>query len=97
MLPCSTPTAPEPSDAPCLPLLRPWPPGSTPTMRTRRSWMNGQKSPIALEPPPTQATSRSGRRPMVRRDWARASSPITRWKSRTSIGYGWGPITEPSR
>ena len=28
--------------------------------------MNGWKSPIALEPPPTQAISTSGRRPMVR-------------------------------
>ena len=33
----------------------------------------------------------------ARRDCARASSPMTRWKSRTSIGYGCGPITEPSR
>jgi len=97
MLPWSTPTAPEPSEAPCLPVLIPWPPGSTPTMRTRRSPMNGQKRPIAFDPPPTQATSRSGSRPMTRRDCTRASSPITRWKSRTSIGYGWGPITEPSK
>ena len=80
------PTRPAVMDAPCLPLLSPWPPGSTPTTRTRRSLMKGQKSPMALEPPPTQATSRSGSRPACRRTWARVSSPITRWKSRTIIG-----------
>ncbi len=86
MLPCRTPTAPTSIAAPCLPLLMPWPPGSTPTMRTCLSLMNGQKRPIALEPPPTHATSRSGSRPMIFFDWARVSSPITRWKSRTIIG-----------
>jgi hypothetical protein len=97
MLPWSTPTAPEPSEAPCLPVEMPCPPGSTPTIRTPRSRMKGQKRPIALDPPPTQATMRSGSRPIIRRDCARASSPMIRWKSRTSIGYGCGPITEPSR
>ena len=97
MLPCSTPTAPAPREAPCLPLCRPWPPASTPTMRTARSLMKGQKRPMALEPPPTQATTRSGSRPVSVRDWARASSPITRWKSRTIIGYGCGPMAEPRR
>ena len=57
--------------------------------------MNGQKRPMALDPPPTQATSRSGNRPVALSAWARASSPITRWKSRTIIGYGCGPMAEP--
>ena len=97
MLPWRTPTAPAPSEAPCLPVPMPCPPASTPTIRTRESLMNGQKRPMALEPPPTHATSRSGSRPVAFFDWARVSSPITRWKSRTIIGYGWGPMAEPSR
>ena len=97
MLPCSTPTAPAPSEAPCLPVERPWPPGSTPTILTRVSLMKGQKRPMALEPPPTQATTRSGSLPVIRRDWALASSPMTRWKSRTIMGYGCGPSADPRR
>ena len=53
------------------------------------------KSPIAFEPPPTQATSASGRRPSASRSWARASRPTIDWKSRTIDGNGWGPTTEP--
>ena len=86
MLPWSTPTAPLPRDAPWRPEETPCPPGSTPTMRTRRSLMKGQKSPMALDPPPTQATSTSGSLPTSFRICARASSPMTRWKSRTIMG-----------
>ena len=86
MLPCSTPTAPAPSEAPCWPVETPWPPGSTPTILTRASLMKGQKRPMALEPPPTQATRRSGSFPVILRACALASSPMTRWKSRTIIG-----------
>jgi len=50
-----------------LPLAIPLPPGSTPTMPTRRSAMNGWNNPMALLPPPTQATTTSGSRPMARR------------------------------
>ena len=39
--------------------------------------------PIALLPPPTQAMTASGSRPVCSRICARASSPITDWKSRT--------------
>ena len=53
-------------------------------------------SPIAFEPPPTQATARSGSRPSARSSWTAASSPIRRWRSRTIVGYGCGPIAEPS-
>ena len=52
--------------------------------------------PIALLPPPTQAITASGWRPMHL--WhlhVRHSSPITRWKSRTIVGYGCGPATVP--
>ena len=53
------------------------------------------KMPIAFEPPPTHATTTSGSAPSSSRHCARASSPITRWNSRTIHGYGCGPITEP--
>ena len=51
--------------------------------------------PIAFEPPPTQAITREGRRPIASSACARASSPITRWRSRTSAGNGAGPTAEP--
>ena len=38
--------------------------------------------PIALEPPPTQAATASGSRPVSSSTCSRASSPMTRWKSR---------------
>jgi hypothetical protein len=50
--------------------------------------------PIALLPPPTQAITASGCGPQGRRGpiisgiCTRHSSPITRWKSRTIVGYG---------
>jgi len=97
MLPWSTPTAPAPREAPCRPVETPWPPGSTPTILTPASLIKGQKRPMAFEPPPTQATTRSGSFPVSFRACARASSPMTRWKSRTIIGYGCGPSAEPSR
>ena len=57
--------------------------------------MNRPSSPIAFEPPPTQARARSGSRPSTATTWAAASSPIRRWRSRTIVGYGCGPIAEP--
>ena len=39
------------------------PPASTPISRTPASSMNASKMPMALLPPPTQATTTSGRRP----------------------------------
>ena len=50
---------------------------------------------IEFDPPPTQAITRSGKRPNCSRHWARVSRPITDWKSRTIRGNGCGPITEP--
>ena len=57
--------------------------------------MNAWNTPIALEPPPTQAITASGSRPAMASTCSRASTPMTRWKSRTMIGNGCGPITEP--
>ena len=51
--------------------------------------------PIAFEPPPTHATTRSGSVPRIARHCSRASSPTTRWNSRTIHGYGCGPTTDP--
>ena len=51
--------------------------------------------PIAFEPPPTQAITREGSRPIASSACARASSPITRCRSRTSAGNGAGPTAEP--
>ena len=51
--------------------------------------------PIALEPPPTQARTASGSRPSRSSTCSRASSPMTRWKSRTIAGNGCGPATVP--
>ncbi len=48
--------------------------------------MKALKIPIAFEPPPTQATTASGSRPHSSWIWARASLPITAWKSRTRAG-----------
>ena len=57
---------------------------------------NPAKIPAALEPPPTAAVTTSGIPPSrIAAHWCRASSPTTRWNSRTIHGYGCGPITEP--
>ena len=53
----------------------------------RRVSMKPAKVPMALLPPPTQATTYSGSAPpRISRHWARASSPTTRWNSRTIHG-----------
>ena len=41
---------------------------------------------MAFDPPPTQAITMLGNRPAAFRIWARASLPITDWKSRTMVG-----------
>ena len=50
---------------------------------------------MALLPPPMQATTASGSRPSASSTWARASRPITLWKSRTMAGYGCMPAAVP--
>ena len=62
------------------------PPPRRRASRRPRSSRNGWNSPIAFDPPPIAATSRSGRRPSASSICARASLPITHWKSRTSSG-----------
>ncbi len=52
--------------------------------RDRRG--SGWNSPIALEPPPMQAISESGRRPSISCICTRVSLPMIDWKSRTIIG-----------
>ena len=97
--PCSTPAEPPVMVAEWRPVVTPSPPASQPISRTcgsvssRKAW----KMPMAFEPPPTQATTASGRRPTRSRVWARASSPMMRWKSRTIAGKGCGPATVPSK
>jgi len=46
----------------------------------------GWNNPIALEPPPMQATSESGSRPSASCICAAVSTPMIDWKSRTIIG-----------
>ena len=73
----------------------PSPPASHPISFTCVSGKNSWKMPIALDPPPTQAITASGRRPAISCTWRRASTPMTRWKSRTIMGNGCGPPTDP--
>ena len=83
------------SDEQCSPSCEPRPPASTPISRTPGAPTNAVNMPIALLPPPTQATTTSGSPPSRSAYCARASSPITRCRSRTSTGNGCGPTTEP--
>jgi hypothetical protein len=85
-MPCTTPGTPWPTAAP--------PAGSTPTSSASVS-AKPEKMPMAFEPPPTHAVTTSGPRPSSRRTARGASSPMTRWNSRTIHGYGCGPMTEP--
>ena len=78
------------------PVSMPSPAASTTASRTAGSPMNRASNPMAFDPPPTQAIARSGSRPSTAWIWAAASSPIRRWRSRTMVGYGCGPIAEPS-
>ena len=48
--------------------------------------MNASKMPMALLPPPTQATMTSGARPSNSWHWRLASCPMTDWNSRTMSG-----------
>ena len=76
-------------------LSSPSPPASTPISSTSESGTNGVNIPIELEPPPTQAITRAGSSPSAARACSRASSPITRCRSRTRDGNGAGPTAEP--
>ena len=54
LLPCRTPGEPALNGAACFPDLIPEPPASTPTILLCH--LKRMKRPIALDPPPTQAT-----------------------------------------
>ena len=56
---------------------------------------NGQGAAQVRLPPPTQATMEVGRLPVISTNCSLASIPTILWKSRTIIGKGWGPSTEP--
>ncbi len=94
-MPWITPGDPPATVAACRPVARPSPPASQPISATEVSGMKAWNTPMALEPPPTQAMTASGSRPAASSTCWRASTPMTRWKSRTIIGNGCGPITEP--
>ena len=85
-----------PMRAACSPGRSPRPPASTPIRRGPPVSRNGLKKPMALEPPPTQATRAAGSTP-ASASWACVSRPITDWNSRTMSGKGDGPSAEPSR
>ena len=95
MAPCSTPRAPVVSGAEWRCVSSPSPAASTPISSTSGSSTNGMKVPMAFEPPPTHAITRSGSRPAWSSSCSRASSPMRRWRSLTSAGYGAGPTHEP--
>ena len=76
--------------------LEPEPAGLDADERARRCRRTRRTCPIAFEPPPTHATTTSGSAPSSSsRHCRRASSPTTRWNSRTIHGNGCGPIAEP--
>ena len=62
-VPCSTPVLPPAKRAAWRPGAIRSPPASTPISRTPASSMKPSKMPMALLPPPTQATTTSGSRP----------------------------------
>src|ERR1700684_4173640 len=90
-MPWITPAEPATRVAALRPLSGPSPPASQPISRTESSGMNAWKAPMALEPPPTQAMTASGSRPVRARTCSLASTPMIRWKSRTMVGNGSGP------
>ncbi|KAI7197854.1 hypothetical protein KC363_g11 [Hortaea werneckii] len=79
----------------CLAVSRPSPPASTPSRRTEVSSEKGWNMPTALLPPPTQATTASGKRPVRACICSFVSEPITLWKVLTMVGKGCGPIALP--
>ena len=96
-LPCSTPVAPPVIDDACRPVSIALAAGLQAEQLDSGSSRKAWKIPIAFEPPPTQAATTSGSRPTSSSTWARASSPMTLWKSRTIVGNGCGPATVPIR
>src|SRR5690625_5441415 len=75
--PCRTPGVPPVMVAEWRPEPMPSPPASQPISRTPGSSRKAWNRPIALEPPPTQATAASGRRPIRSRACSRRSEEHT--------------------
>ena len=96
-MPRSTPGRPRFRGAELQQPGSPEPAASTPTSRTSLSGMNSWNMPMALDPPPTQATTACGRRPFFSKNWARASRLMTVWNPWTSSGKGWGPAAVPKQ
>ena len=94
-MPWITPAEPPEIVAACRPVATPSPPASQPIRATSASPMKAWNAPIAFEPPPTHAMTASGSLPASACICSLASTPMTRWKSRTMTGKGCGPITEP--
>src|SRR5271154_6343656 len=75
-MPCSTPGEPRLSVAAVRPgVPPPSPPASQPTSRTPASGMKAWNTPMALEPPPTHATTTSGSLPVRSRTCWREPPP----------------------
>ena len=64
-------------------------------LKKNRGIAGASNEALALDPPPTQAITVCGNRLNCLRNCCFASRPMIAWKSRTIIGYGCGPITEP--
>ncbi len=94
--PCRTPRAPVVSGAPWRPESSPSPPASMPTSCTSRVVEEAGERADRVGPAADAGDHalRAGGR-STSSTCARASSPITRWRSRTSAGYGAGPTAEP--
>ena len=71
-----------------MPVAMPQPAASAPRNLTPLFRMNGWNVPMALLPPPTQATSRSGSFPSWAFSCLLISFPMMLWKSRTMVGIG---------
>ena len=94
-MPWKMPVVPFVMVAACMSVSTPFPAASQPTILTPGSSTNSWKRPMALLPPPTQATRQSGRRPSASIICLLTSLPMTHWNSHTISGNGAGPITVP--
>ncbi len=93
-MPWNTPVVPLVMVAACRSVSSPSPAASHPIILTSSS-RNGWNRPMALLPPPTQATRQSGILPSASTHWERTSRPMTLWNSQTISGNGCGPMTVP--
>ena len=83
------------ADAACC-LSRPWPAASMPSISTVVSSRKGWNSPIAFDPPPIAATSRSGKLPVALQQSVRALPCRSRSENRGRV-QGRGAALPPCR